>query len=409
MKMTVQIEVLDKLCGSGKSASLFKWIRENQQERYLYITPLLSEIEVRLPDEIPDMVFYQPKATYLGNYEKQTKAEHLLTLLTEGVNIAFTHALFKSMRKEHLYYIKQQGYIVIVDEECDLIESASDYIKSGDIDFLLTEKCIEIDTDNLGIVKWIKEDAPRKDWKYAQIRGLAEMDMLYASKRRHEMLTIHLPIKLITAARRFILSSYMFDGSIMSSFVAMKGVSTIHFTGFSLCDKEHKKSVASLIKIFHPRNEKELDKLSLSVHGSVTLKSNSKHLSILNKAIRNVALYHSVKSDKVMWTCQKSLVDSKHIKPVGLPKDVCFVSCNARATNDYANKTILIHAFDRYPNQVIRSYLEDYGFPIDSDRYALAEMVQWVFRSAVRKGEQINVCIISKRMRELFIKWLNSY
>ncbi|MGK3945709.1 hypothetical protein ABK046_46115, partial [Streptomyces caeruleatus] len=81
------------------------------------------------------MVFYQPKATYLGNYEKQTKAEHLLTLLTEGVNIAFTHALFKSMRKEHLYYIKQQGYIVIVDEECDLIESASDYIKSGDIEF----------------------------------------------------------------------------------------------------------------------------------------------------------------------------------------------------------------------------------------------------------------------------------
>ncbi|MCC5324267.1 hypothetical protein, partial [Staphylococcus aureus] len=86
------------------------------------------------------------------------------------------------------------------------------------------EKCIEIDTDNLGIVKWIKEDAPKKYWKYAQIRALAEMDMLYASKRRHEMLTIHLPIKLITAARRFILSSYMFDGSIMASFVAMKGI-----------------------------------------------------------------------------------------------------------------------------------------------------------------------------------------
>ncbi len=56
--MTLQIEVLDKLCGSGKSVSLFKWIRQNQQERYLYITPLLSEIEDRLPKELPDVLFY---------------------------------------------------------------------------------------------------------------------------------------------------------------------------------------------------------------------------------------------------------------------------------------------------------------------------------------------------------------
>lgn len=406
--MTTQIEVLDKLCGSGKSVSLFKWIRQNQQERYLYITPLLSEIEDRLPKELPDVLFYQPEAVYLGAYEKQTKSDHLLCLLMDGVNIAFTHSLFKGMRKEHLFHIQQQGYIVIVDEECDLIESASDYIKSGDIEFLLTEKCIEIDTDNLGIVKWVKEDAPKKDWKYAQIRALAEMDMLYASKRRHEMLTIHLPIKLITAARRFILSSYMFDGSIMSSFVAMKGINTIPFKDIVLCDKEHKRSVKGLVNIFHPRNEKELDKLSLSVHGATSLKANSKQLSLLNKAIRNVALYHGVKAESVMWTSQKSMVESKHIKPVGLPKDVCFVSCNARATNDYAHKTVLIHAFDRYPNQVLRSYLEDYGFPISSDRYALAELIQWVFRSAIRKGENIFVYVVAKRMREMFIKWINS-
>ena len=42
--------------------------------------------------------------------------------------------------------------------------------------------------------------------------------------------------------------------------VAMKGINTVPFKDIVLCDKEHKRSVKGLINIFHPRNEKELDK-----------------------------------------------------------------------------------------------------------------------------------------------------
>ena len=44
--------------------------------------------------------------------------------------------------------------------------------------------------------------------------------------------------------------------------------------------------------------------------------------------------------------------------------------------------------------------------PVDKDLWALSNMVQFVFRSRLRKGEPINLYVPSKRMRELFLKWL---
>jgi len=35
-------------------------------------------------------------------------------------------------------------------------------------------------------------------------------------------------------------------------------------------------------------------------------------------------------------------------------------------------------------------------------------MVQWVFRSRIRNGEPVDLCILSKRMKQLFIEWLES-
>ena len=43
----------------------------------------------------------------------------------------------------------------------------------------------------------------------------------------------------------------------------------------------------------------------------------------------------------------------------------------------------------------------------DKDLWALSNMVQFVFRSRLRKGEPINLYVPSSRMRELFLKWLN--
>ena len=55
----------------------------------------------------------------------------------------------------------------------------------------------------------------------------------------------------------------------------------------------------------------------------------------------------------------------------------------------------------------VESYLQDYGYPISREVFALSEMLQWVWRSRIRKGEKIVLAIASKRMYSLFIDWLN--
>lgn len=52
-------------------------------------------------------------------------------------------------------------------------------------------------------------------------------------------------------------------------------------------------------------------------------------------------------------------------------------------------------------------FMKQHGVEFDDDRYALSTMVQWLWRSAVRNGKEINVYIPSKRMRNLLIEWMD--
>jgi len=42
-----------------------------------------------------------------------------------------------------------------------------------------------------------------------------------------------------------------------------------------------------------------------------------------------------------------------------------------------------------------------------ANAYALTELIQWVWRSRIRKGEPITVYLPSMRMRRLFEEWLH--
>jgi len=55
----------------------------------------------------------------------------------------------------------------------------------------------------------------------------------------------------------------------------------------------------------------------------------------------------------------------------------------------------------------LKRYFEEHGCTVNEDRYALSEMVQWVWRSAIRDGKEISIYIPSLRMRTLLKDWLD--
>ena len=62
------------------------------------------------------------------------------------------------------------------------------------------------------------------------------------------------------------------------------------------------------------------------------------------------------------------------------------IQCNARASNDCAHERVMVHACNRHAQVVVTRFLDAYGVEYSKDRYALNELIQWVWRSAVRNG-----------------------
>ena len=54
-----------------------------------------------------------------------------------------------------------------------------------------------------------------------------------------------------------------------------------------------------------------------------------------------------------------------------------------------------------------KTFYYAHGIEADDDIYALSIMVQWIWRSAIRDGDEIYIYVPSKRMRELLIGWID--
>ena len=80
---------------------------------------------------------------------------------------------------------------------------------------------------------------------------------------------------------------------------------------------------------------------------------------------------------------------------------------NAKATNEYRNRKYLIYAANPFMNVNEKKFYYKHGIDVDEDLYALSIMIQWIWRSAIRCGEEIYIYIPSRRMRSLLMNWMD--
>ena len=150
--MTQQIEVLDALPGSGNPYAILEYISKNKELPWLYITPMLSELDKRIPEmqEKFDLEFMIPEKPH-----GLTKSSQVLEFLQEGKHIACTHELTLRFTPEHIKELTRQGYHIVCDEELSLTEAFK--LGKEDREFLHNHKLLEKDTQNLGKMKFLDE------------------------------------------------------------------------------------------------------------------------------------------------------------------------------------------------------------------------------------------------------------
>ena len=85
-------------------------------------------------------------------------------------------------------------------------------------------------------------------------------------------------------------------------------------------------------------------------------------------------------------------------------KDINWVPNTTRGTNNYAHCSHAIYLYEQNANPILLRWLGA-DTKVFKDLYALSEMVQWIWRTRVRRGEPVHVYMPSKRMRGIIAEY----
>ncbi|MEG3529140.1 hypothetical protein V4483_15550 [Bacillus paranthracis] len=417
----LQVKVIDSIMGTGKTSWAIQYMNEAPlYQKFIYITPFLNEVN-RVISSCRDRKFVQPEASK----GKGSKLNNLKSLIVEGKDIVSTHALFQNMDNGLIELIKAQGYTLILDEVMNVIEQEK--ISKDDLQLLLSAQNKKseplIIVHENGFVQW--NDPDYKEGQFTKIRNLAEANnlMIYDNVAMYWAF----PVEAFKAFEEVYVLTYMFDGQIQRYYYDLFNV---QYTYHSISNKngryelipyvplhkENKAHLKELINIFYSTVR---DKTDLNKVGEGRYAFSVSHLeklvkdSHLKKLVKNNAYnFYRHKcgknSNDVIWTTFIGEKDAikKAIAPKNLKRQFVEVTC--RATNDYADKAACIYLANRFLNPILKRFFTGKGIEVNEDLFALSELLQWVFRSRVRKGEEIQLYIPSERMRILLEQYLNN-
>ena len=390
------ITVIDSPCGYGKTSFAINMINDNPTKNFVYITPFLDEV-----GRVIDSTRYADGTPRLKQPTKEkTKMESLNRLLDNADDIASTHALFKGCTSEIINKCRQ--YTLILDEVMSVVEQVSDLTKD-DVATILNKKFAHIDKET-SLLIW---DAENYNGRFNDIKAMCKQKHIFIVNGIALIWTF--PVEIFEAFQDIYICTYMFDAQIQKYYFDFCGLKykKVSVHNNELVPYTYDKVDMSKVNILldHKINNigegyYDLSKSWYSKHSDIkTLKSN------IYNFIKNIAPHMAgtpIKWSKdVLWTTFNKFKDDvgdRRLKS-------SFLACNTRATNDYIDTFIVIYAVNRFPNPVIVNFFNNLGIKMDLDAYALSEMIQFICRSRVRRGEPIYCYIPSKRMRELLLEY----
>jgi hypothetical protein len=391
------------IMGAGKTESAITLMNQDIENRYIFITPYLDEVE-RIKRSCSVRNFKDPQSKGEGG-----KLRNLHYLLSMKKNVASTHALFDSYNHETMSLIQAGGYKLILDEAFEAVKIIK--LSSKDLE-ILKRDMIEIDSDDR--VHWVKDDYEGRfeDLKETCMTGNV---ILY----KDCLLLWKFPIEVFQAFDEVIILTYMFDAQVQKYYfdthnIEVQRIGTVYENGvYHFCDTPYTPAyVAELPRKIHIVEDDKLNKIGETWSNlSSSWFDRAKHTKgrPLIKQLRNnlTNLFKNKlgsSSDRNLWTVFKD--DFDLVKGKGYTNG--FLACNVRATNAYRSRDCLAYCVNIYYNPLLKNYFLEQGVEVQEDEYALSEMIQWVWRSAIRDGKEIWLYIPSRRMRELFQSWLDS-
>lgn len=427
------VRVCDFPMGGGKTQSLIRELnmRYEEQEDFRVIVLLTQKTEdQRIRRDCPALNFVIPDR---NKGDRRSVTEQTVAYIKEGRNIASTHAAFIYYKEDIRSLAEQYRYSLYIDESISAIDVKHNDV--GDIQYLMDKGVIGQNEAGEYIIA-DEEDvenytghALRDIFRTFQSRSIAMMDTELPASGKHSTVLWMIPPSLFTAFHDVTIITFNFRGQQLSYYLDAEGI-PFRYIGvgkdgdtnddFYFTDNpeeyhwpEYLTNIRDLVHVFE--NERMLgvnyfgrNKYALSMNWYKKPKNVEMVSRMLNSFYKNSArlLTDDYGADKRLWAVYKDNMRTM-TKDATRLSGKSFLPYSIRAVNDYSDKTLLAYAVNIFPNVIESIYWSNRGYTLDEDMYALNHMIQWIWRSAIRNGEEIWVLVPSNRMRELLKNWLD--
>lgn len=438
-KYMTKITVIDAIMGAGKSSYITHLIHKAPHDQsFLYITPLLSEchrvacttstgakgeppkrdsnnniiyIETTNPNaaDIRYRKFKHPEVKSSGG-----KIEGLKYLVEHRHNITSTHSLLLRLEAQKTELPNLKDYILIVDEALNAY-SEYDQLSAYTVKQQIKNGLFSIDKDGFTLLFH-----PEVIGTTGSIEGLTQLEEYAELCNRRVLLFVggkiivwELSPDLLNSFKEVWFCTYQYRGTVLDTYLISNGFQ-VEIT--TIPTNKKPSDYKSLITIIEEDklNAIGADKYALSYTSMEDLET----LEELRKNLMNFFKnkYNATAKDRI-WTSYKERIikdTNKETSVIKVNKIIAgkdyfkqWLPFNTKATNEYSNCHNVAYLCNIYLNVDIKTVASKKGHPVDEDMHALNEMIQFIWRSAIRNQEPINLYIPSSRMRNLFKRWLD--
>ena len=395
--------------GTGKSSAAIRYMNEHPNKKFVYVTPYLTETE-RIRVECEALHFVEP-SDKLREYGFK-KSAHTMALIQQGCNVSTTHQAFKGYTPETLEYIKNQGYTLIIDENVDILEEFKYH--PTDLQVLVDAGYISEENGIYSLAREGYDGVALKEMMYL----LKSRELIKIEENADQMFFWALPPDLLTAFEDVFVLTYLFESQSLKYFMDIYdipytyiGIERTDDGGYCFGDYPGyvPEYVYQLKDRLHIIDNPKLNQVGDGYYAlsKSWYERGGEGVNQLKRNIDNFYnnIWRDIPADRRMWGSYNG--EMNKVKGKGYTK--AFVTFNTKATNQYKDRDCLVYVANLFMNVNEKKFYAKHGIEVNEDVYALSIMVQWIWRSAIREGNDVTLYIPSRRMRGLLIDWINSF
>lgn len=392
----MNIKIIDAGCGEGKTTYAQTMINSNPEKSYVFITPYIDEVNNMKDKRCPMANFKQPTQRGEGKFGDFHK------LLVQGDNIASTHALFQRSTRETMDLIESHDYTLILDEVMNVLEELP--LKKDDLPMILSQSLAHVDDG--GFLVW---DKAEYDGRYNDVKIMCGNRSLFVVNDCVLMWTF--PAEIFKCFREVYVLTYMFSAQIQRYYYDLHGIKYEYYSVAMNDDGYTARLMPYIENAKKPKGSIEIYEGKLNGIGdgdtalskSWYIKNRSTKLEVLRNNVYNY--FNNIQSSKSKFNLWTTFKDYK-CKVSGKGYSRGFLSSNARATNEYRDRSCVAYVINKFISPILVSFFARHGITVNQDDFAVSELVQFIYRSALRDDKKITLYIPSERMRTLLKQWL---